>query len=173
MSSLDWSLATAEVAGGRRETVREATADELVGVAADLGLLGCTKLVAHYTLNPIGKGRYKFVGRCEASVFQACGVTMKPVPDNLVLSYDVEFHPDAVDAPPGDENDEAEVLSLPEIEPIPHGRLEIGRVIFETLASGLNPYPRLPEAAFDWRDPVAASSPANPFAVLAKLKPKL
>jgi hypothetical protein len=45
-------------------------------------------------------------------------------------------------------------------------------VVFETLAAGLDPYPRLPETAFDWHDPLAASSPANPFAVLSKLKPK-
>jgi hypothetical protein len=171
MMPLNWTIAVAEVPGGKHTITREATLGECSAIAQDLGLLACDRLVARYTLNPIGGGRYKFAGQCEAAITQACIVSFEAVPAKLDLPFDVEFRPDADDAIVSDD-EEAEVLTLPEIEPIPHGQLEIGRIVFETLAAGLNPYPRKPDAAFDWLDPNVATSPANPFAALAKLKPK-
>jgi hypothetical protein len=172
MMPLNWTIAVAEVSGGKHTLTREATLAECSAVAPELGLLGCERLVARYTLNPVGGGRYKLAGQCEASITQACIVSFEPIPAKLELPFDVEFRPDA-DAAIVLSEDEAEVLTLPEIEPIPHGQLEIGRIVFETLAAGLDPYPRKPDATFNWQDPNVATSPANPFAALAKLKPKV
>jgi hypothetical protein len=51
--------------------------------------------------------------------------------------------------------------------------IDAGRVIFETLAASLDPYPRKPNAEFVWKiekgtDPAAA----GPFAGLSSLKDK-
>lgn len=169
---LNWTLAAAEVPAAAREMGRAATQDERAATAAQLGLLACDRLEAVYTVAPSGRGRYRLAGRCEAAVTQACVVTLEPVPAILSLPLDVTFAPEA-EAPSSkaaDEEGEVEVSSLPEIEPIENGELAIGRVVFETLAAGLNPYPRKPDAAFDWHDRLQSDGKANPFAVLAKLK---
>jgi hypothetical protein len=170
MTPLEWSLAAAEVPASPRTFKREATPAERSAVAKGLGLIECAKLAATYSLRPLGGGRYKLTGQCEADVTQACIVSLEPVPASVTLPIDVEFAPDGVAPQP--DTDEVEVLSLPDIEPIEQGRLDVGRVIFEVLAAGLDPYPRKDGATFAWDDPKAASSTVHPFAALAKLKPK-
>jgi uncharacterized metal-binding protein YceD (DUF177 family) len=168
MTPLEWSLAAAEVPASPREFKREATPAELAAVAKALGLLGCARLTANYRLRPLGGGRYKLTGQCEADVTQACIVSLEPVPASVTLPIDVEFAPDGVAPLP--DTDEVEVLTLPDVEPIEQGQLHVGRVVYEVLAAGLDPYPRKEGAAFAWEDPKAESSTVHPFAVLAKLK---
>jgi hypothetical protein len=176
MTILPWNHAVAEIPGGAREIQKQATAEECAAIARDLGLLACENLAAAYTIRPLGGGRYKVQGTTAAAVTQACIVTLEPVAARLQLPFDVEFSPEPGEARPpreiADGDNEAEVLSLPEIEKIEHGILDVGRVVFEVLAAGLNPYPKKPDAAFEWQDPLAKDAPANPFGVLAQLKPK-
>lgn len=167
---LNWNLAVGGVSAARREVRREATAEEQAAVAAALDLLGCERLEAVYTVRPTARGRYTLAGRIEATVTQACGVTLEPLEAALTLPLDVGFASDAAATVTDSEGEEVEVSSLPDIEPIENGVLEIGRVVFETLAAGIDPYPRKPGAAFDWEDPLQKDGNANPFAVLAKLK---
>ncbi len=50
-------------------------------------------------------------------------------------------------------------------------RIDVGRIVYETLSAGLDPYPRKEGAEFDWADPkTGVADSANPFAVLKKLK---
>jgi len=64
----------------------------------------------------------------------------------------------------------------PEPEPIVAGQIAVGRVVFESLAAALEPYPRKPGAVLDWQAPLpadaAATTATSPFAVLANLKTK-
>ena len=60
-------------------------------------------------------------------------------------------------------------------EPIVEGKVDLGPVIYETLATALDPYPRREGASFEW--PGEADAPGteqvrNPFAALARLKPR-
>ena len=167
---LDWSHAATEIPSAGRAFTRQATAAECHAVAAALGILGCAKLEASYKLRPLGKGRYQLEGPCTAAVTQACVATLAPVAASLTLPLDLVFALDAATSLSGGE--EVEVSELPEIEPIENGRLDIGRVVFETLAAGLDPYPRAREAAFSWLDPKDTGEKPNPFAVLATLKPR-
>ncbi len=173
-AALTWSYPVAEIPGGPRPQVREATASERAAVASSLGLIACERLAASYTLRPAGGGRYRLEGQCDAVVLQPCVVSLEPVPATLSLPISVLFSPDADDeqSPAAPAGDDVEILSLPEIEPIEHGELHVGRVVFETLAAGLNPYPRKPDAAFGWEDPKLQAGEGSPFAVLSKLKPK-
>ena len=51
--------------------------------------------------------------------------------------------------------------------------MNVGRVVFETLASAIDLYPRKDGAAFDWRAPEPdKAGVVSPFAALAKLKNK-
>jgi len=56
------------------------------------------------------------------------------------------------------------------------GQIAVGRVVFESLAATIDPFPRKPDAVLDWQSPDPADAPGgkteNPFAVLANLKTK-
>lgn len=175
MTILPWTHAIADMPANSRDYTRDAAAQECAAIAAELGLLGCSKLHAKYAIRAIGGGRYKLTGTCDVIVSQACVITLEPIESMLKLPIDVEFSPDA-NAPPrkssDDGEDEIEVSSLPDLEPIENACLDVGRVVFETLAAGIDPFPKKPDAAFAWDDPRASGPKSNPFAVLATLKPK-
>ncbi len=44
--------------------------------------------------------------------------------------------------------EEVEALSAAEIEPIEHGRIDVGRIVYETLSAAIDPYPRKAGAEF-------------------------
>jgi hypothetical protein len=54
------------------------------------------------------------------------------------------------------------------------GRIAPGPVVYETLATSLDPYPKRPGASFDRLQNVAAPADgkSGPFAALAALKPR-
>ncbi len=174
MTILPWTHAIADMPSKSREYTRDASAEELAVIASDLGLLGCSKLHAAYAIRALGGGRYKLTGACDATVTQACVVTLEPMESTLKLPIDVEFSPQATASPrkSDDNEDEVEVSSLPDLEPIENACLDVGRVVFETLAAGIDPFPKKPGAAFAWDDPRASDPKSNPFAVLADFKPK-
>ena len=115
-------------------------------------------------------------GELAATVEQACVVTFDPVVSTIREPLDVEFWPpEQLDAKPVHaEEAEASALDLPEAEPIEQQRLDVGRVVVETLAVSIDPYPRAPDAALDrtTAGADAAAPQVSPFAALAKLKPK-
>jgi hypothetical protein len=169
---LDWFHPAADIASGGRTIEREATIEECVAVATELGLIGCARLAMSARLTLLGAGRVRLAGTCQARVVQPCIVTLEPVEGAVVLPMDVEFWPET--AAPEPVEGEAAILDLPEIETLENGRVPVGRVVFETLAAGLDPYPRKPGATFAWEDPKAQDGvlATHPFASLAKLKPK-
>jgi len=53
------------------------------------------------------------------------------------------------------------------------GRIDLGPVIYETLATALEPYPKREGVSFDWSQgpsEEAGSAKSGPFAALAALK---
>lgn len=173
MTILPWTHAIAEMPASSRSYTRDATPQECVDIAADLGLLGCQSIHAEYTIRSLGGGRYKLTGTVSASVTQSCVVTLDPIESSVKFPIDVEFSPDANAPPPAKaDEDEIEISTLPDLEPIENASLDVGRVVLETLAAGIDPFPKKPGAEFAWDDPRATDSKVNPFAVLATLKPK-
>lgn len=176
MSPLSWNYAVTEIPNGARQYRQIATEKECAAIAAELGLAGCASLAASYAIRAMGGGRYTVEGTIDANLTQSCIVTLEPIEARLQLPMAVEFAPELPPVRPSaataDASADVEVLSLPEVEKIEHGTLDVGRVVFEILAAGLDPYPKKPEATFDWQDPKADDERVNPFAVLAKLKPK-
>lgn len=165
--ALDWSHRVTEIPqGGLRET-REANPSERVRLAEALEIISCQRLVTEFTIRAIGRGHYRLAGKLMAEVTQACVVTLEPVAGRAEGEFEVEYRP-AGTLPTGTE-EEIEVLSAPEVEPIEHGRIDVGRIVFETLSASIDPYPRKPGAAFE---PIeeAPKSGVSPFVVLKKLK---
>lgn len=167
--TLPWSYRTAEIAEDGLRERRAATAEELVEIARVLDVLSCEGVTADYVIRPIGQGRYRMKGEVTGHLTQACVVTLEPVAQPVQAAFDVEFWPDGTLPAAGE--DEVEVLSSAEIEPIEHGRIDAGRIVFETLSASLDPYPRKPGAAFagDTTDSLEAGK-ESPFAALKTLK---
>lgn len=167
MAALDWAEVTAEIPEKGLHRQRRATAEECARVASALEVPACSRLEARYRVQLKGRGRYLLDGTVEADVTQECVVTVEPVDARLKFEIEVEFTAD-VDVN-GDEV--IDPFARMEVEPIENGRLAVGRVVLEELASNLDPYPRRPDSHFDWRDE-AADKQAGPFAELARLTPK-
>ncbi|HEX4894144.1 MAG TPA: DUF177 domain-containing protein [Hyphomicrobiaceae bacterium] len=167
MPELEWTESVAEIPSNGLEKKRSATAEECASIAAALGLVSCEGVAARYRITPRAGGRYALDGTIDADVTQECVVTLEPLPAHLTIPLSVEFVPEA-----GRTDESASDLIDPfatvDVEPIVQGRMEIGRVVVEEVASNLDPYPRRPESAFEWQDEKAAE--ASPFAALAKLK---
>ncbi|WP_439541398.1 YceD family protein [Hyphomicrobium sp.] len=170
----DWTHETAEIGDRTLSRSRKATPEECIELARELDILACESVGVDYTIKSLGKDRYRFSGTLEASVAQACVVSLEPVLARISETFSIELGPpEALDdkAPPAGDR---EILSMPDVEPIEDGRIDVGTMVFGMISAALDPYPRSPDAEFDWVDPKIKAEPeaANPFAALAKLKPK-
>jgi uncharacterized metal-binding protein YceD (DUF177 family) len=166
---LPWSYRTTEVPEGGLRERREASAQERSAVAAELGLLSLDSLVADVAIRALGKGSYRLKGTLTAQLTQACVITLEPVAQRVEDSFDVDFWPPGT--LPQSSEDEVEALASAEIEPIEHGRIDAGRIVFETLSAGIDPYPRAPGAAFsEAAAPTSDQGAESPFGALKKLK---
>ena len=89
------------------------------------------------------------------------------------MPVEIEFWPEGLlDAPKGGE-EAASVIALDAPEPIVGGRIDLGRVAYEALATSLDPYPKREGASFDWSQEEPGEAPGGktgPFAGLAALK---
>lgn len=146
-------------------------------VARRLGILGVLSLRADLKLVPEAlAGHYKLTGQLEAEVDQACVVSLEPVRQRISEGFVRRFGPEMEARPEADLSaGEAEWLD-PEADdppdPVVGGLIDLGEVVTEELALGLDPYPRRPDAEVpdSYREAAEEGSKISPFAALAKLK---
>jgi len=170
----DWTHLVTDIGDRGLGQTREASEEERIELARELDIPSCERLSVTYELKPLGAGRYTFGGTLDADVTQACVVTLEPVSAHLSEAFAIELGPtDALEDEPPVAGDR-EVSSIPDVEPIEDGRIDVGSMVFGTLSAALPQYPRKPGVEFDWVDPKVAADPdgASPFAALAKLKPQ-
>jgi hypothetical protein len=168
-----WTHDTHEIPERGLEVERAATAEERAALATALEIVACERLETRYVIQPLANGQYLATGSVEADVVQSCVVTLEPVTGRIVEWLEVEFWPPHELPEPA--TVEFDVLATTDREPIEGGTIPIGRVLYEHVAAGLDPYPRKEGAVFRWRDreaPPVAEQPDSPFAVLGKLRPK-
>lgn len=170
----DWTIAVTEVPQNGVSFTRTATASERAAVAKALDLLDCTALGCKLRIKPLRQGRYQVKGQLTATVVQACVVSLEPVENQLAQAIDVEFWPKEETGAPSAKDDNAwlDPAAPDSAEAIEQGHIGIGRLVYECLASGLDPYPRKVGATLGWTEPEAARAAVHPFAPLAKLKKK-
>ena len=174
MTGLEWTHAMRDVPAAGLTVARTATPEEAGRVAKVLDILGVEALVATYRVKPVSGGRYRLAGEIKARVVQACVVSLEPVVTEISSPFEVMLAPaetlagGARDAD-GDEV-EADGIDTPLVEPIVNGEVDVGRIVYEELASQLDPYPRRPDASFEWADDRVAAADVNPFAKLAHLR---
>ena len=153
-----------EVNRGERETI-----------AALLDLRALDRLTIVFRLNRRGQGRLALQGTLAAAVTQTCVVSLEPVESTLDVPVEVEFWPvpmiDDLAASP-DEAASHGTLDWP--EPIEGGKIDLGPVIYETLATALDPYPKREGVSFEWTEaPSTSAEPEqaeSPFGALKRLK---
>jgi len=170
----DWLHLVSDIGDRTLNEKRVATEEERIELARELDIPSCESLRVAYQIKPHGKGRYLFAGALDAEVTQACVVSLEPVPAVISEAFSIELGPaEELGDEPAVEGDR-EVSSIPDVEPIEEGRIEVGTIPFAVLSAALPSYPRKENAEFDWVDPKAAADPdgASPFAALAKLKPR-
>ena len=175
VSKIPWSVPV------RRDDVpetglhRELVADEATraAVAAVAGVKALPRLQASFDLSRQGNG-LKLAGEVSATVEQTCVVTLEPMTSDVRESIDLIFVPAEAEAEP--ELDQIPDVIDPEApdgpEPLVNGTADLGAVATEFLLLGIDPYPRKPDAVFDAPEGPGQDAGANPFAVLAKLKPE-
>jgi uncharacterized metal-binding protein YceD (DUF177 family) len=163
-----------ELKEGEEGTIQVNRAErEIISELLDLRALD--RLTFAFRLNRRGRGRLALQGTVAAAVTQTCVVSLEPVESTLEVPVEVEFWPipliDDLAASP-DEAASHGTLDWP--EPIDSGKIDLGPVIYETLATALDPYPKREGVSFEWSE--ASDSGAegkqaeNPFAALKRLK---
>ena len=80
---------------------------------------------------------------------QACVVTLEPIDSTIEEAFEAVFWPQ--EHMPAPESGELVVDDEPEREPIVAGQIAVGRVVFESLAAAIDPFPRKPDAVLDWQ----------------------
>ena len=165
---LDWSHTLSEIPEHGITRRRSADAEVRAAIAADLDIVGCQRLDVSYEIKPLMQGRFLLAGRLQADVTQSCVVTLEPVNSRIDETFEVEFRPGARPDAQFDALDERD------IEPLEGEVIPVGRIVYEQLASALDPYPRAAGAEFDPEKARPEDAEAsNPFAVLKSLKPKM
>jgi uncharacterized metal-binding protein YceD (DUF177 family) len=170
---LAWTHRASEIPDTGLRVSKAATEAERLALAEALEVLSCEAAKVDYTIRAIGGGQCRMSGEVSARLTQACVVTLEPLSTELKEGFEVEFWPP--DVVPGVPSAEVEVSGLRDIEPIEHGTMDAGRIVFETLAAAIDPYPRKEGAELEWRDEDGEwSEPGsgNPFAKLKALKKK-
>lgn len=166
-----------ELTGLENKPIREsASAEERAAIAAEFGLLALDRLGITARLAREGAEGWRLEGEIIAEATQACVVTLEPVGATIREPFERSYRPMS------DEEIatfEAEALLDPfgDDPPEPLGAgIDLGAAALESLALGLDPYPRAPGATFA---PQAATPPGadplsdeaiRPFAALEALK---
>jgi len=137
-------------------------------IADRLGLRSLDRLEAHATLDRRGE-IVRARGRLKASLCQSCAVTDEPVDAHADEAFDIYFLPEPT---PSTSDEEVELVEG-DCDVVFHdgSGIDLGGAIADTLALGLDPYPRSAGAEAALKEAgVLSEAEAGPFAALAKLK---
>ena len=150
---------------------RTASPHEREAITSALDLVDCRRLSSRFTLQPLAGGRFRLEGDVGASVTQTCGITLEPVEEEVAEPFALEFWP-AASIPEDARETEIDPFAEDAPEPIVDGVLDVGRIVFEHLAQGINPFPRKAGAELERRQADGGAAPLeeSPFAALARLK---
>jgi uncharacterized metal-binding protein YceD (DUF177 family) len=163
-------LASDIPAAGKHYRV-EADAEALGRLAETLGIPEVSSLSAEIEVRPVRGNALSVRGALAANVVQTDIVTLDPVAQEVNEAIDVTLMR-AEDVEPRSRKkdvlvDAAEVEG-PEL--FRNGRIDLGAIVAEHLALGLDPYPRAPGVDFPGYVEDDPAGDPSPFADLAKLK---
>ena len=168
----DANLRLDSVKAEGRDLVLDVSAEERGGLAAQLDVTEVESLVVKLRAVRL-RGGFRVTGRLQASVVQPSVVSLEPVTQTVDEEVDRVFLPAGEKhyAAPGG----AEVFVDLEGEDVPDhfegAEADLSDLIVETLALGIDPYPRLPgESLSELGIAGLDEAPESPFARLKELK---
>jgi uncharacterized metal-binding protein YceD (DUF177 family) len=148
---------------------------EREAIAVLLNVTRLDQLSFAFRLARRGQGRLALNGSLLAAVTQTCVVTLEPVHSALDAPVEIEFWPAGQIKAYAETADEAAshgLLDWP--EPIEDGKIDLGPIIYQTLAISLDPYPKREGASFSWSEAdgetPSTEEEKGPFAALKQLK---
>ncbi|ODR99051.1 hypothetical protein AUC68_07885 [Methyloceanibacter methanicus] len=153
---------TIQIAESERETIM-----------ALLDLRDLAGLSFVYRLRPGSGKRVLLTGRLEADVVQTCVVSLEPLPAHIDVPVKAEFWPpEKIAELQARAEDPVQASEIDWPEAIEGDAIDLGPLVYETLATSLDPYPKKAGVDFQWSDAKQdAETPKNsPFAVLKDLK---
>jgi uncharacterized metal-binding protein YceD (DUF177 family) len=154
----------------------EADARELKALADLWQVLSVDALSADLKLRRWKKDGVKVFGELRGRVTQACVVTLEPVESAFFEEIDQIFVPEGSALARIPANDEGELVVDPDGPDLPEtfvgDTIDIGELVAELAAMGLDAYPRKPGAEFSDRieSTAADDKKPSPFAVLKTMK---
>jgi uncharacterized metal-binding protein YceD (DUF177 family) len=166
-------IAIAKVGEGGLVQKIAAGPSDLPRIATYLDLAAIGALSAELTLTRWRARGVRVSGKLKADVTQACVVTLDPLPAHVEAEFERRFLP--VEALPKSYAEQQDVFVDPEGEDPPEPverEIDLGEILVEELALSIDPYPRKPGVEFQADEEPAGEPRKNPFAALAKLKPK-
>lgn len=148
----------------------EAGAGERRQLAEAMEIADIESLVAELDVRPAGVRDFAVTGAVKAVVIQTDVVTLDPVRQELEEAVHLTLRPaEAAAREPGPADIEGEgETEDPDL--YHNGRLDLGRIVSEHLALGLDPYPRSPGTVFEGYTEDRPAAIESPFAKLATLK---
>ena len=160
------------------EVAIDASAEDRAILAETLAIRSVDSVRARLTVTRWRKDGLAVRGTVRADIVQTCVVTLDPVPERVEEEIECFFLPGytqgsgAVDSPSGPLPADLEAAREdPDIDDLVDGRIDLGALVAEHVALGLEPYPRKAGSVFE-RSESAGEEVAQPgpFAALSTLK---
>jgi hypothetical protein len=137
-------------------------------IATVLGIVEVADLTAELDVRPSGGGGFAVTGTLYAGVVQTDVVMLEPVRQEMREEIDLILMPADANSRRGRAPVEGQA---PDVRDVYLGNeIDLGAIILEHLALGLDPYPRSPGVEFSGHFE-SNPSDSTPFSALAKLKP--
>jgi uncharacterized metal-binding protein YceD (DUF177 family) len=111
---------------------------ERAGLARRFGLLALDRLEARVALRRVAGGMIRLEGALLADVVQESVVTLDPVASRIEEEFSLLYG--SADDDPAALDPEAEI-----VEPLKHGRIDLGEAVAQQLSLAIDPYPRAPD----------------------------
>jgi hypothetical protein len=154
----------------------EADQRERQGLAELWKVLSVDALSADLKIRRWKKDGVKVFGRIGGKVTQACVVTLDPVQSDIDEEIDQIYVPEGSVLARVPANDQGEMIIDPDGPDLPEtftgDQIDVGAIVAEFAAMGLDPYPRKPGVEFEphIENSGGTDSKPSPFAVLRQPK---
>ena len=154
----------------------EADARERAALAALWEVVSLDSLSADLKIRRWKKDGVKVFGEVRGRVTQSCVVTLEPIESEIHEEIDQIFVPEGSALARVPANDHGEMIIDPDGPDLPEtfagDTIDIGAIVAEFAAMGLDPYPRKPDAEFapHLENSGETERKPSPFAVLQGLK---
>ena len=165
------NLRLSDLARGAQTLVLDPPDDVRVEWARTLGLVALPELSARISIRGWLDGA-ELTGRFRGRVEQVCGVSLEPFTQDIDGEIDLRVVPQGspntpIEALAGEVELDPEAPDPPDV--LEGDIIDLAHVLYEHLALAIDPFPRKPDAVFNYAAPVADLSP---FSVLRQLKEK-